>query len=154
MSMRDAGVEKMEANKVPACKPGHAVLRVADGEAPWIAGFRCADCGTVAMEPTMACRRCASRAPSQPFHASERGRVYAWTVVERSYPGVTVPFISVIVDLSDGLTLKGTLLGVSVDSVQAGMPVALVYDDAGGARNASGAPYVGFHFLPAGGDSA
>jgi uncharacterized OB-fold protein len=79
--------------------------------------------------------------------------VYAWTVVERSYPGVTVPFISVIVDLSDGLTLKGTLRGVDALSLQGGMPVALAFDDAGGARDANGAPYVGYHFVAARGDS-
>ena len=137
-----------------ARKPGHGAIRIRAGEAPWIAGFRCSNCGAVVTEQTMACRRCASRKPLQPFRASERGSVYAWTVVERSYPGVAVPFVSVIVDLSDGLTLKGTLRSVAIESVRAGMPVALVFDDAGGAHDGSGAPYIGFHFEPATGDRA
>ena len=142
----------MDTKTVLSPRPGHEIVRVTDGAA-WIGAFRCADCGAVAAEQTLACRRCTSRTPLQPFRASERGRVYTWSVVERSYPGVTVPFVSVIVDLSDGLTLKGTLRDVDIDSVSAGMPVALVFDDAGGAHDASGAPFVGFHFEAASGDS-
>ena len=134
-------------------KPGSGVVRVSADEAPWIAGFRCAECGAVATEQTLACRRCACRTPLQPFRASQHGHVHAWTVVERSYPGVAVPFISVIVDLSDGLTLKGTLRGVDPASEPAGLPVMLVFDDAGGAHDANGAPYVGYHFIATRGSS-
>jgi uncharacterized OB-fold protein len=136
-----------------APKPGNGVIRVAAQQTPWIAGFRCTACGAVAGEQTMACRRCASRAPQQEFRASDRGRVHTWTVVERSYPGVAVPFISAVVDLGDGLTIKGTLRGVDTQAVRSGMEVTLCFDDAGGARDASGAPYVGFHFVPHRGDS-
>jgi uncharacterized protein len=135
-----------------ALKPAHEVVRITNG-APWIAAFRCVDCGAVAAQQTLACRRCASRAPLQSFRASERGRVHSWSVVERSYPGVVVPFVSVIVDLSDGLTLKGTLRDVDVDAMAAGMSVALVFDDAGGACDANGALFVGYHFVPVSGDT-
>ena len=47
------------------------------------------------------------------FEAGSQGVVVAYTIVMRSYPGVAVPFISSIVDLDDGLVLKGTLKGVS-----------------------------------------
>jgi hypothetical protein len=67
----------------------------------------------------------------------------------RSFPGVPVPFISVIVDLDDGLTVKGTLRHIDPAAVRGGLPVTLVFDDAGGARDDSGAGYVGFHFEPA-----
>jgi len=71
-------------------------------------------------------------------------------VVSRSYPGIAVPFVSAIVDLDDGLTLKGTLRDVAPHSLRAGMPVRLVIDNAGGATDKDGAPYVGFHFTPLG----
>ncbi len=53
----------------------------------------------------MACRACASRTLPRAFRAAETGTLYSWSVVERSYPGVQVPFVSAIVDLDDGLTL-------------------------------------------------
>ena len=98
----------------------------------------------------MACRACASRTPPAPFRASERGKLFTWSVVSRSYPGIAVPFVSAIVDLDDGLTLKGTLRDVAIDSLKAGMPVRLVIDNAGGATDKDGVPYVGFHFVSEG----
>ncbi|WP_082010547.1 Zn-ribbon domain-containing OB-fold protein [Novosphingobium malaysiense] len=99
---------------------------------------------------TMACRACASRKPPASFGVGRTGKLWSWSVVHRSYPGVAVPFISVIVDLDDGLTLKGTLRGVDTSGLRQGLPVRLVFDDAGGAHDKEGVPYVGFHFVPQG----
>ena len=71
-------------------------------------------------------------------------------MVHRSYPGIAVPFVSAIVDLDDGLTLKGTLRDVDIAILKPGMPVRLVIDNAGGAKDKDGAAYVGFHFVTAG----
>ncbi|MBV1687873.1 OB-fold domain-containing protein [Novosphingobium sp. G106] len=131
-------------------KPATGVIRIGADGRPWIEGFRCGDCGAAFTEQTMACRRCASRNAPEAFRAVDTGKLYSWSVVHRSYPGVAVPFVSAIVDLEDGLTLKGTLRGVDADAVRQGMPVALVFDDAGGARDKDGVPYVGFHFIPRG----
>ncbi|MCW1428346.1 Zn-ribbon domain-containing OB-fold protein [Novosphingobium sp. JCM 18896] len=129
-------------------KPGNTVIRIGGDARPWIAGFRCDVCGAAVTERTMACRACASRTPPAEFRAVETGRLHTWSVVHRSYPGVAVPFVSAIVDLDDGLTLKGTLRGVDADALRHGLPVALVFDDAGGAHDKEGVPYVGFHFQP------
>ena len=130
--------------------PAAAFIRVPEQGAPWIEGFRCPDCGAVALERTMACRKCTSRAPQASFTAATQGRLYAWTVVRRSYPGIPVPFVSAIVDLDDGLTVKGTLRDVDPDAVKSGMRVELKFDDANGATDPQGCSYVGFHFIPAG----
>ncbi len=131
-------------------KPGHKAVRIGADGAAWVEGFRCHACGAAFPERVMACRACASRTPPAPFRASEHGSLYTWSVVHRSYPGIAVPFVSAIVDLDDGLSLKGTLRGVAVADLRAGMPVRLVIDDAGGAKDSEGAPYVGFHFESAG----
>lgn len=124
-------------------KPGHRALRIAANGEPFIEGFRCHACGATFPEPTLACRACGNRAEPAPYRASETGTLHTWSVVHRSYPGVAVPFVSAIVDLDCGLTLKGTLRGAEPVP---GLPVRLVYDDAGGAKDKDGAPYVGFHF--------
>ncbi len=98
----------------------------------------------------MACRACASRTPPDAFRARETGKLYSWSVVHRSYPGVAVPFVSAIVDLDDGLSFKGTLRGVATEDLKMGLPVRLVFDDAGGAKDSAGVPYVGFHFVAGG----
>ncbi|MBV1686193.1 OB-fold domain-containing protein [Novosphingobium sp. G106] len=140
----------MTADSMVAPKPGSSVIRIGAGGRPSIEGFRCGDCGAVVTEQTMACRSCASRTAPEAFRAANTGKVHSWSVVHRSYPGIAVPFVSAIVDLDDGLTLKGTLRGVDPAAVRQGMPVGLVFDDAGGARDKEGVPYVGFHFVPQG----
>ena len=131
-------------------RPGHKAIRLAPDGSAFVEGFRCGACGAAFPEPTMACRACADRARPQAFRATENGKLYSWSVVHRSYPGIAVPFVSAIVDLDDGLTLKGTLQGVAIGALRAGMPVRLMFDNAGGASDKDGAAYVGFHFIPAG----
>ncbi|WP_229732783.1 Zn-ribbon domain-containing OB-fold protein [Sphingomonas psychrolutea] len=131
-------------------KPGTKVVRVGPDGAAWIEGYRCDECGAVVTVATMACRNCASRTPPAPFRATDHGTLYSWSVVHRSYPGIAVPFVSAIVDLHDGLSLKGTLRNVDATTLRLGMPVVLVFDDAGGAHDQNGAPYVGYHFVPEG----
>jgi uncharacterized protein len=114
---------------------------------PWIRGYRCPDCAAVATAPTLACPRCFSRSAPEPFRAAVTGRLFTWSVIERSYPGIEVPFISAIIDLDDGLTLKGTLHAPRLESLHQGLPVALLFDDANGTRDESGAGYVGYHFV-------
>ena len=137
-----------------APKPGHKAIRIGADGAPWIEGYRCGECGAVVAEQTMACRACGARPGPAGYAAANRGALYSWSVVQRSYPGVAVPFVSAIVDLDCGLTLKGTLKDAlkdgGGDSLRMGLPVRLVFDDAGGARDKEGAPYIGFHFVPEG----
>jgi uncharacterized protein len=140
----------MGADTVTLAKPGHKAIRIAADGSAYVEGFRCGACGAAFPEPVMACRACANRTPPAPFRAAETGKLYTWSVVSRSYPGIAVPFVSAIVDLDDGLTLKGTLRDVAPGSLKAGMPVRLVFDNAGGACDKDGAPYVGFHFVSKG----
>ncbi|MGE3690487.1 MAG: Zn-ribbon domain-containing OB-fold protein [Novosphingobium sp.] len=127
-------------------RPGHKSIRIGKDGRPYIEAYRCQTCGAVVGEQTMGCRACASRTPPEPFRAEETGRLHTWSVVHRSYPGIAVPFVSAIVDLDGGPAIKGTVR-VAPEALRENMPLRLVYDDAGGARDKQGAPYVGFHFV-------
>ena len=141
----------MVTTELNSPRPATKVVRVgADGQA-WIEGFRCAACGAAVSESTLCCRACGSRTQPEPFVSPTEGRLVTWSVVHRSFPGVAVPFVSAIVDLDGGLTLKGTLRGADHAGLSVGLPVTVEFDDAGGAVDGEGTPYVGFHFLPAGG---
>jgi uncharacterized protein len=130
-----------------ARKPGNKSVRVGEDRTNWIEGYRCGACGAVMPVQTIACRACASRVAPEAYRSPETGRLHTWSVVHRSYPGVAVPFVSAIVDLDGGLSFKGTLKGVEPDALKSGMPVRLVFDDAGGTVDSDGAPYIGFHFV-------
>lgn len=139
-----------DVGSIPAPRSGHKVIRVGDAGEAWVEVFRCADCGAVMLEQPRACRSCASRQPLEAFRPAPTGTLYSWAVVHRSYPGIAVPFVSAVVDLDGGLTLKGTLRLDDLASLHVGMPVGLVIDDAGGAKDKDGRPFVGFHFVAEG----
>jgi uncharacterized OB-fold protein len=80
-----------------------------------------------------------------------RGRLYNYTIVYRSYPGIKVPFISAIVDLEGGGTVKGNLLEVEPDPrhLRFDMPVRMVFRETQIAC-AEGAGYIAHFFVPDG----
>jgi uncharacterized OB-fold protein len=131
-------------------KPANNVIRVGPDGAPHIEAFRCGSCAAVVTDQTIACRACGTRKAPESYRSPELGELWSWSVVYRSFPGVEVPFVSAIVDIDGGLTLKGTVIGVESDALHQGLRLKLVYDDAGGARDKEGAPYVGYHFIPEG----
>ena len=53
-----------------------------------------------------------------------------YSIVHRSFPGVEVPYVSAIVDLEGGGTVKGNLIDVEPDpaKIKFGMPVEVVYE--------------------------
>jgi hypothetical protein len=136
------------ADPIEEIAPSTRFMRISPQGRPYIEGHRCQACGAVFLESTLACGRCGSRDGLTPFEASDRGNVYTYTVVYRSFPGVQVPFISVIVDLDDGLVLKGNLLGVEPKPSKDlfGLPVRVVFKPAGEHKNSKGVPYVTYFF--------
>ena len=135
-----------EATLVPATR----YIHIAESGKAHIEGYRCGACGAAYLEPRMACARCAARGGFTTFEASTRGVVHTYSIVHRSFPGVKTPFISVIVDLSDGLVLKGNLEGVEPKPSKElfGMPVQVAFKTLD-QKNASGVPYVTYFFEPA-----
>lgn len=140
----------MASDTAMLAKPATGVIRVATSGEPTIEAFRCSGCGAVVTEQTIACRACGIRQAPEAYRSPETGALWTWSVVYRSFPGIEVPFISAIVDLDGGLTLKGTVVGADADKLHQGLRLRLVFDDAGGAKDKQGTPYVGFHFVPEG----
>ena len=122
-----------------------------DGGQAFIRAYRCNSCQSVMTESRLACPACASREGFGDFRAAPKGKLVAWSIVHRSYPGIPVPFISAIVDLDDGVTLKGNLIDADPkpDSLFSGMPVELVFGDALGRRDSDNAAYLAYFFKPA-----
>ena len=118
---------------------------------PFIEGRRCRACGAVMVDERLACPACGSRDGFDLFRGARQGKLHAWSIVRRSYPGVPVPFVSAVVDLEDGLSLKGNLIGTPAepDSLPPQMPVRLVFGDAMGRKDKDGNAYIAYFFEPA-----
>ena len=119
---------------------------------PYVVGSRCTACGHVYVGAREVCAKCTARDAMESVHLSETGKVWAWTVVHRSFPGVATPFVDVIVDLDDGAHIKGTLVDVDPDAVSADMPVRMVFREAVPAG--ADKPYLTYLFVPAQGAAA
>src|SRR5690606_19383552 len=117
---------------------GRSNIGVSDSGETWLRGFRCAACGATADGLTLACRKCHARGTMEEYRAAQTGKLVTWSIVYRSYPGVPVPFVSAVVQLDDGLTVKGNLNGCEHDELHRDMPVRLEFDDAGGAKDKDG----------------
>ena len=140
----------MSGDAAATLAPGTKFMRVPDSGKAFIEGYKCTKCGAVYLEPHIACARCFDRSGLVTFEASNRGKVHTYTIVHRSFPGIKTPFISVIVDLDDGLVLKGTLEGVEPTPSKDifGMPVRLSFKTVD-KTTAQGSPYVIYYFEPA-----
>ena len=121
-----------------------------DGE-PYLEGYRCDACGAVFLGERKHCSRCAARDSMSAIQLSNRGTLYSYSIVHRSFPGIDVPYISAIVDLEGGGTVKGNLIGVEADpdNIEFGMPVEVVFDDALGRKDSDGNSYLSYFFKPA-----
>lgn len=116
---------------------------------PYLAGARCRSCGHTYVGDRTICAKCAARNQMEPVRLSETGKVYVYTIVHRSFPGVETPFIDVIVDLDDGAHLKGTLVGVKPDpdNIPFGLAVKVSYREADPV-NKPGKPHLTYVFEP------
>jgi uncharacterized OB-fold protein len=78
------------------------------------------------------------------------GKLYSYSIVHRSFPGIDVPYISAIVDLDDGTAIKGNLINVEPDpaNIEFDMPVDVVFGDALGRKDRDGNSYVAYFFQP------
>ncbi|MET0182729.1 MAG: Zn-ribbon domain-containing OB-fold protein [Caulobacterales bacterium] len=141
-----------EAQTNDALLPAAPFLTIpADGK-PYLAGVKCKTCGaTYAAQKRIGCAKCGERKNLESVKLSDSGKLYNYTIVYRSFPGVKVPFVSAIVDLDGGGTIKGNLVDVDLskpENVKFDMPVKVVYRDAE-RKDAQGRSYLSYFFVPA-----
>ncbi len=127
-------------------------LKLPEDGAPYIEGHKCSACGAVFIGTRTVCAKCSARDQLRPVKLSNQGKLYAYSIVHRSFPGIEVPYVSAIVDLDGGGTVKGNLINVEPDpeKIPFDMPVEVVYKDALGRKDKEGNSYISYFFQPAG----
>lgn len=140
----------MPSDISPAAPPLTPFIKTAANGSHYLAGSRCQACGEIFVGERQVCAACCARGRMETVRLADTGKVYAFTIVERSFPGIKTPFIDVTVDLDDGAHIKGTLEGVEprLEAIKFDMPVKLAYREAAPV-NAPGQPYLTYLFVPA-----
>ena len=133
-------------------KPLPAVdfLKIPDDGEPYLEGHKCQACGAIFLGVRNVCSKCGARDQIEPMRLANKGSLYAYSIVHRSFPGIEVPYISAIVDLDDGASVKGNLINVDPDpdKIEFGMPIEVVYGDALGRKDRDGNSYLSYFFQP------
>ena len=136
-----------EANPLPAVP----YLKLPEGGDPYLEGQECGECGSIFLGERDVCSKCGTRGKLSAKKLADTGKLHVFSIVHRSFPGIEVPYVSAIVDLDGGGTVKGNLIGIDPDpeQIQFGMPVKVVYKDALGRKDKEGNAYLSYFFEPA-----
>ena len=120
-----------------------------DGD-PYLEGHKCGNCNSIFLGEREVCSNCTARGKIEPVKLSNKGKLYSYSITFRSFPGIDVPYISAIVDLDGGGTIKGNLIDCEPDpeKIEFDMPVEVVFDDALGRKDAEGNSYISYFFKP------
>ncbi|MBW2291140.1 MAG: Zn-ribbon domain-containing OB-fold protein [Deltaproteobacteria bacterium] len=124
-------------------------LKIPDGGDPYLEGQVCSDCGAIFLGERIGCAKCGATGTMEAKRLSDRGELYVYSIVFRSFPGIDVPYVSAIVDLEGGGTVKGNLINVDFDpeKISMGMPVEVVYQTAP-RKDSDGNEYLMYSFQP------
>jgi uncharacterized OB-fold protein len=131
--------------------PAVDFLKIPESGDPYLEGSKCKACGSVFLGQRMACSKCGAVDQLETTRLANEGELYVYSIVHRSFPGVQVPYVSAIVDLAGGGTVKGNLIGIEPDpeKIKMGMRVRVVFRDALGRKDRDGNSYLSYFFEPA-----
>jgi uncharacterized protein len=120
------------------------------GEHPHLLAHECASCRALYFDRRNACARCGGR-QFRRRELATTGTLRAFTIVRRASPKIRTPFISAVVDLDGGGTVKANLREVPADpdSITPRMAVELTTWTV--ATDDAGTEAVAFGFKPRGG---
>ena len=140
-----------ESAAATAPLPAVPYIKGADTDDPYIEGHKCGACESIFLGERDVCSKCGARDQIKATRLSNKEKLYIYSIVYRSFPGIEVPYISAIVDLEGGGTVKGNLIDVEPDpdNISFDMPVDVVFGDALGRKDADGNSYISYFFKPA-----
>lgn len=124
-------------------------LKIPEKGQPYLEGSGCKKCGALYLGARATCGSCGARDAFETRKLSNRGTLYVYSIVHRSFPGIEVPYVSAVVDLEGGGTVKGNLIDIDPDpeKIQMGMPVEVVYEIAP-RKDRDGNEYLTYYFKP------
>jgi uncharacterized OB-fold protein len=124
-------------------------LKIPDSGKPHLEAQRCRSCGALFLGERRACSKCGTVGQLEATRLSDKGELYVFSIIHRSFPGIEVPYVSAVVDLDGGGTVKGNLINVKPDPehVKLGMPVEVIYQIAP-RKDAEGNEYLTYYFQP------
>lgn len=114
---------------------------------PYLQGCKCGACGEIFLGTRKICARCGARDKMAPVKLGKTGKLYNYTTVYRSFPGIKTPYISAIIDLDGGGSVKANVVAAE-EELAFDMPVRIEFEKAD-RTDAKGREYLTFYFVKA-----
>ncbi|HZP45979.1 MAG TPA: Zn-ribbon domain-containing OB-fold protein [Candidatus Binataceae bacterium] len=140
-----------QAQAEPGPRPILPILKLQPK--PHLEGVKCGSCGALFLDvKRVACSKCGTPGKLTPVPLSDKGKVWVFSVVHQSFPGIKTPYVTAIVDLPEGISVKSNLVDVDPEELQKnpqkafGMPVELVVNPV--AKDRQGNEVMAFQFRP------
>ncbi len=140
------------AEETAASKPLPVVpfLKIPDKGDPYLEGHKCKNCGSIFLGQRTVCSSCAARDQIEAIKLANKGELYVYSITHRSFPGIETPYVSAVVDLDGGGSVKGNLINIDPDpeKIKMGMRVEVIYQIAP-RKDKEGNEYLTYYFQPA-----
>ncbi len=140
------------AEETAASKPLPVVpfLKIPDKGDPYLEGHKCKNCGSIFLGQRTVCSSCAARDQMEAIKLANKGELYVYSITHRSFPGIETPYVSAVVDLDGGGSVKGNLINIEPDpeKIKMGMRVDVIYQIAP-RKDKEGNEYLTYYFQPA-----
>lgn len=126
-------------------------IDVPDDGAPRLLAQRCSQCSATFTDTRLHCASCGGRDCLETVELARTGTLHAFSIIYRSFPEVRVPYVSAVVDLDGGGTIKANLVDIEAapECIEVGMAVELSFRVAE-QRDEQGNEYLVHGFRPAG----
>ena len=79
---------------------------------PYLWGTKCKACGAVFLGERVACGKCGDLGPFEEVRLSDEGEIYVFSVVHQTVPGLEAPYVAAIIDLPEGVSVRGNVYGL------------------------------------------
>jgi uncharacterized OB-fold protein len=118
-----------------------------------LVGQKCGACGAVYAETArLACSKCGATGAFKTIELSTRGKIYVFSVIHQSFPGIKTPYVTAIVDLPEGVSVRASIDDVDPEQAEKephkmfNMPVEMITRVA--AKDQEGHDVIAFAFRP------
>lgn len=81
-------------------------------EPAYLWGSKCKACGAAFLGSRIACGKCGSTGPFEEVKFSGEGEIYVFSVVHQTVPGLEAPYVAAIIDLTEGVSVRGNVYGL------------------------------------------
>ena len=73
--------------------PAVPYLKIPENGEPYLEAYKCGQCGATFLGERDVCSKCGARDQMSAVTLPNTGKLYSYSIVHRSFPGIAVPYV-------------------------------------------------------------